>query len=299
MKPRDILLAVLASVIWGLSFLATRWGVESFTAAQLTALRFFIACIPVLLLPRPRISWPLLIATGATLFLGQFFLVFLAFRYGMPAGLASATQQVHVFFTVLMAAIFMHEIPTRRQTAGIVVAFSGLVLIAFSAGVDLPLIALGLALSAAFSWGIGNILLKHASKNSKKPIPMVPLMAWLSLVPPLPALALSYFFDTDASLLDAVTKASWISLASVIYLGTVSTVLAYAIWGHLLTRYPAAVVTPFSLLVPCTGILASAIVFGEVFPPIRYGGMALILAGLAIVVLPGSKATPKLIVPPA
>jgi hypothetical protein len=82
MKPRDILLAVTASVIWGLAFVATRWGVESFTAAQLTALRFFIACLPVLFLPRPRISWPLLIATGATLFLGQFFLIFLAFGIG-------------------------------------------------------------------------------------------------------------------------------------------------------------------------------------------------------------------------
>ena len=71
-----------------------------------------------------------------------------------------------------------------------------------------------------------------------------------------------------------------------IYLGAVATILAYAIWGGLLTRYPTAMVAPFALLAPCVGMLSSAIVFGEVFGAPRYGGMALILLGLAIIVLP-------------
>jgi O-acetylserine/cysteine efflux transporter len=39
------------------------------------------------------------------------------------------------------------------------------------------------------------------------------------------------------------------------------------------------------MLAPCTGVLSSALVFGEAFAPIRYAGMALVLVGLAIVVL--------------
>jgi len=35
----------------------------------------------------------------------------------------------------------------------------------------------------------------------------------------------------------------------------------------------------------CTGVVASAIAFGEVFSPLRYAGMALVLTGLAVVVL--------------
>ena len=83
---------------------ATRFGLESFTASQLTALRFLIAATPVLFVPRPAISWRLLVLTGLTLFAGQFLLLFLAFRHGMPPGLASVTQQTHVFLTVLLAA---------------------------------------------------------------------------------------------------------------------------------------------------------------------------------------------------
>jgi O-acetylserine/cysteine efflux transporter len=84
MKPTDAALAVLTSVIWGLAFVATKIALESFSPPQLTALRFLIACLPALLLPRPRISWPQLILVGSTLFTGQFLLLFFAFTNGLP-----------------------------------------------------------------------------------------------------------------------------------------------------------------------------------------------------------------------
>jgi hypothetical protein len=46
------------------------------------------------------------------------------------------------------------------------------------------------------------------------------------------------------------------------------------------------VVAPFALLSPATGILASAVIFGERFDPLRAAGMALILAGLAVIIWP-------------
>lgn len=82
-----------------------------------------------------------------------------------------------------------------------------------------------------------------------------------------------------------MSGASWVGIAGAVYLGAVAT-MAYAIWGGLLQRYPAGAVAPFALLSPCTGVLASALVFGELFSPVRYAGMALILAGLAVILLP-------------
>jgi O-acetylserine/cysteine efflux transporter len=58
-------------------------------------------------------------------------------------------------------------------------------------------------------------------------------------------------------------------------------------WGALLRRYPAAIVTPFALLVPLVGAGASALVFGERFGPLRLAGMALVLVGVAVSVAPG------------
>jgi len=284
MRVRDMGLAVLTSVIWGFAFVTYKFGLESFSAPQLTALRFMIACLPVLFVPRPKLPWSVIVLIGLTLFAGQFLLLFLSFALDMPAGLASVTQQTQAFFTVLLAALLLREIPRLRQSVGMVVALAGLVLIGLTTGADLKPAALGLALAAALSWAVGNILVKRTAG-----VPVFPLMAWCSLVAPLPVLLLSWLVDPQPSLIGAVMNASWQSIATALYLGTLATPIAYGMWSHLLQRYPASVVAPFALLSPVTGILSSALILGEVFGPLRYAGMALILAGLAVIVWPTKK----------
>jgi O-acetylserine/cysteine efflux transporter len=280
MPLRDMVLAALTSMVWGFAFIATRLALDSFSAPQLTALRFLIACLPVFFVPRPKIAWPSLVLIGLTLFAGQFLLLFLAFGAGMPPGLASVSQQMQVFFTVILAATFLRDVPSARQCLGMVVAFAGLALIGLTIGGDLPPLALALALAGASSWAVGNVLVKRHAV-----VPIFPLVIWCSLVPPLPALLLSALADGQ-SLIAALAHASWLSLAAAIYLGTMATIFGYAVWGRLLQTHSASVVAPFALLSPCTGIIASATLFGEAFPPLREAGMALILAGLVIVVMP-------------
>ena len=281
MRLRDMALAALTSVIWGFAFVTYKFGLESFSAAQLTALRFLIACLPVFFVPRPKLPWSMIALIGLILFAGQFLLLLMAFALDMPAGLGSVTQQTHAVFTVVLAAIFLREFPTLRQCIGMVVAFAGLALIGLTVGGGLKPAALGLALAAASSWAVGNLLVKRTGDT-----PVFPLMVWCSLVVPLPVLVFSYFVDPQPSLVQAIMQASWHSIATALYLGVPSTLIAYGLWSYLLQRYPASVVVPFALLSPATGILASALIHGEVFGPLRLAGMALILAGLAVIVFP-------------
>jgi O-acetylserine/cysteine efflux transporter len=284
MSFRDMALAAFASVIWGVAFVAAKFALESFSAPQLTAVRFLVASAPVVLVPRPAIAWPTLLLIGMTLFTGQFMLLFFAYTHGLPPGVASVTQQMHAFFTVLLAALLLGEIPSRRQCLGLAMGVAGLGLIGVTTGTDLRPIAVGLALAGAFSWAIGNVLVKRAAG-----IPIFPLVVWGSLVPPLPALLVSSLYQDGPSLGAALAGASWRSLGAVLYLGILATIVAYAGWGSLLQRHPAAVVAPFALLAPCTGVVASAVILREVFSPLRYAGMALILAGLAVIVLPARR----------
>jgi O-acetylserine/cysteine efflux transporter len=85
MPIRDMVLAALTSVVWSFAFVATKWGLDSFSAPQLTALRFLIACLPVLFVKRPPIGWASLVLIGLTLFTGQFLLLFFAFTPAMPS----------------------------------------------------------------------------------------------------------------------------------------------------------------------------------------------------------------------
>src|SRR5487761_1686019 len=236
-------LAAATSIIWGFAFPAIKIAMTDFSAPQLTALRFIVGALPVFFIKRPRVSWT----------------------------------------DIVLIGLFLGDHPTRRQIVGMVVAFAGLALIALTVGGDLRAVALGLALGAAFSWSIGNVLVTRA-----KGAPIFALLVWCSLVPPLPSLAVSAAVDR-VPIWTALAHASWSSLIAVIYLGTIVTNVGYAAWGWLLQHYKAGSVAPFALLSPCTGILASALMFGEIFPPVRYAGMALILAGLAVILLPGAK----------
>jgi O-acetylserine/cysteine efflux transporter len=287
MPARDMALAALTSIIWGFGFIAGRLALDDFSPAQLTALRFIVAALPVLVVRPPRLSWAMLGLIGLTLFAGQFLLLFHALALGLPPGLASVTQQAQAFFTVLLAAAFLREIPDRRQSFALIGGLAGLVLIGSTTGVALSLAALGLALGGAFSWAIGNLLVRRIEA------PVLPLMVWCSLVPPLPALALSGLVDEGPSLPMVLAQASWSGIAAVLYLGVLATPVAYAMWSGLLRRHPAARVAPFALLAPCTGVVAAVVVFGESFAPLRLAGMALILIGLAAIVLPaGARPTP-------
>lgn len=264
-----------------MAFVATKLALESFSPPALTALRFLIAAVPALVLPRPPVGWPRLVAIGATLYAGQFLLQFFAIAHGLPPGLASLLIQTQALFTILFAAITLRERPTSRQISGVAVAFAGLVLILMTVGGDLSLIGFWLAMGSAISWGVGNVLLKRIGD-----VEMLDLVVWLSLVPPLPALALALMLDGPGAIARAAAGASWVAIAAALYLGVVATILAYAIWGRLLRRYPAATVTPFALLVPFVGAYSSGLVFGERFGPLRLAGMALVLLGIAVIVLP-------------
>ncbi len=284
MNPRDIALALLVAVVWGLAFVAIRLGLNGFSPPQLMALRFVIAALPALVVARPKISWAMLLALGMALFTGQFLFGFFAMANGMPPGLASVVVQTQALFTVLFAAVLFGERPAPRQLGGLLTAVVGLTLIGLTVGRGLTAIGLALSLASAVSWSIGNVLLKRLPKIPK--VDMLPLMVWLSLVPPLPGLALSSVLDGVWALPVAFTHASWSSLGAVLYLGVVATVGAYAVWGHLLHKYPAASVTPFAMLVPCVAALSSAIVFGERFESLRLAGMATMLVGVGVAILP-------------
>jgi O-acetylserine/cysteine efflux transporter len=232
-------------------------------------------------LPPPPVPWTALIPTGLTLFAGQFLFQFFGIAHGMPPGLASVVVQSQALFTIVFAALALGERPSRRQWIGIAVALAGLTTIATTVGTSLTLAGLLLTLVSAISFGIGNVLLKRVASAD-----MLRLTAWLSLVPPLPALALSVALDGPAGFITALGQASWAALLSSIYLGVVATTLGYALWARLLRRYSAALVTPFALLVPFVAAAASSAVFGERFGPVRLSGMALVLLGLAVIVLP-------------
>lgn len=283
--PVHVALALVVALLWGVAFVATRLALDEVSPPLLAALRFVVAALPVAALPRPPIRWRTLVLIGLTLYTGQFLFQFFGIAAGMPPGLAAVVVQTQALFTIVLAAVVAGERPSRREWSGTAVAFAGLAVIAAGVGRDLTAAGLALTACSAMSWGAGTVLVKRLPA-----VDPLALAAWLSLVPPLPGLALASVLDGPRALL-AWRGVSWVAIGAVLYLGLGATVVAYAIWGYLLRRHPAARVTPFALLVPFVAAGASALVLGERFGSRRLLGMALVLAGLVIVVRPGAGVT--------
>src|SRR5437868_329186 len=136
MKPVDVGLAIMVAVIWGLAFVASRFALNEFSPALMTALRFAGAALPCLFVRKPDISWPLLIAISGTLFLGQFLAQAYGIAHGVPVGLTSVIVQSQALFTIAFAVVAFREMPTPMQTVGIGVATIGLLMICGTVGYD-------------------------------------------------------------------------------------------------------------------------------------------------------------------
>jgi len=184
---------------------------------------------------------------------------------------------MQVFFHGVAGGNFSARRAEPQANVGMSIGFAGLALIALTLESEFPPLAFGPALAGASSWAVGNVLVKRRTD-----IPIFPLVVWCSLVPPLPALAVSLAVDPVSDLAAAIARASLTSLGAVLNLGVGATTVAYAIWGRLLRQHPTGAIAPFALLAPCTGVVASTLVLGEVFSPLRYTGKVLILVGLPV-----------------
>ena len=280
MKPADVFLAVMVAVIWGLGFVGARLALDELSPALMTAMRFSIAAVPCLFVRRPNVSWTVLIAISGTLFLGQFLSQSWAIAHHVPVGLASVVVQSQALFTVAFAAAAFREIPTRVQIAGIAVAAVGLLMICGTVGFDFSAGAFAVLMISPVSFAIGNLLLRQA-----RDVPMFDLFAWLCLVPPLPLLALALVADGPQATWHSLWQMSLTGWASMLFVGAISTSIAYWLWGRLLRDHTAAQVVPFALLVPFVGAAASSVVFGEKFGPLRLAGMVTVVAGIGIMLL--------------
>lgn len=279
MTVRHVALAVFVALLWGFNFIVIKFGLDSFPPLLFSALRFLCAAIPaVFFIERRSIPWRLILQVGVVLGVVKYSLLYLGIKAGMPAGLSSLVLQAQVPFTVIISALMLAERPSRLQQAGIVIALGGIAVIAHARAGGVTLAGVVMVVGAAVAWSGANVLIKRA--GGAEPFR---LMVWMSLVPPLPLLVLSLL--TEHNHWAAIQHMGLRGAGTIVYTGLVATVLAFGIWGRLLHQHAAGAVTPFALLVPVFGMAFSSLILGEALTPSGLLAAALVLLGLAVVVI--------------
>ncbi len=288
MPTRDRLLAALVAVCWGLNFPAIHLSLQQFPPFFLVALRFTLIAIPTLLLvPRPTAPWRWIVLYGLGFGVLQFVFLYLAMSSGMPTGLASLVLQSSAPFTVVLAGVFLRERITARQGAGILLAVAGLGgIAAHRAGLagGATLVPVLLTLAGGLGWAVGNLGNRRAVQaQSGEPFR---LMLWMSVVPPLPMLALSLALEgpdrITASFQDLGSTQGLLAIGGLLFTVVVATLVGSGLWTTLMGRHPSSTVAPFSMLVPVVGIAASWLLLRERTSPTELAWGALVVAGVLL-----------------
>lgn len=290
MTTRDRVLGLTVVVLWGLNFLAIRAGLDHYPPFFFAALRFAVIAVPVVLFvrrPDVPLKWLLLYGIGFGML--QFAFLFAAMNAGMPTGLASLVLQSSAPFTVILGALLLSEKVAPRQWIGIGIAVAGMVLIGWDRAVGATLVPMLLTLLAGLSWAFGNLGNRLARATpDRRPAsgsltdPMR-LMLWMCVIPPIPMFALSAVVEGPVTGWTAVASSissgqygGLVGLAYIVFLGTIA---GSGLWTILISRNPAGVVAPLSLLVPVVGIGASWLVLDETPSVLSLVGAAIVIGG--------------------
>ena len=279
---RHALLALAVVAVWGTNFAVIKSALAHLPPFTFATLRFAFAFLPAaFLLRRPQVPWRNLAAYGVLIGVGQFGVLYFAMDGRISPGLASLVVQSQVFFTIGLAIWLKGEKLSPRQGLALLLAAAGIGVILLHVDAVTTPLGLSLILIAALSWSLGNMV-----QRATPEAPSLAFVVWASLFSVPPLLVLALVFEGAPAMVAAVTTMTPVVWAELLYQSFGNTLCGYAAWGWLLARHPAAVVSPWALLVPVFGLTASALALGEPLPAWKLAAAALVIGGLALNTLP-------------
>jgi O-acetylserine/cysteine efflux transporter len=275
MTPRDVALATLPPALWAITYVIAKPATAHFPPLLLIAMVYGLTAA-MLVRRRWRTPFWTLLACGTFGGGVQSALIYAGIAR-VPATMTILVVQSQVPFAVLAAWALGQERLNPRRTAGIAVALAGVCLVvglpdAVGETGGLLLIVFGTA-----SWGAAQAVIRAGSRDSGSE-----LMGAIALIAAPQLLVLSLILESDQ--VAALAHAGWVEWSMVLALAFGGYALPYAIWYSLLRRYRVDQITPFALLMPITGVLASAAILGERPSLMSLLGGVIILVGLALVV---------------
>lgn len=276
MSAIQVVFAIAVPLIWGYQFVVIKIGVTEFPPLFFLALRFLaISALLVPFVQRPTRQQIGPVA-AISVFLGglNFGLFYIGLQLG-SGSMSAVAYQLATPFTVLLAWPLLAERPSLRMSAGVVLAFAGVVVLAAKPGPTANGLALLLVVCAAFSFAVSNVLTKRYG-----PFDPMMLMGWSSLltVPQVILMSLLLEHGQAASLVTA-DQIGWLALAYTIFAGGIA---GFGLWFWLIARCSMSRVAPFGLLLPVFALISSVLFLGErMTPKLIFGGL-LAISGVAI-----------------
>ena len=287
MGPREWLLLLGLSLLWGGSFFFSAVALRALPPFTIVTLRVGLAaaCLLVVLrlaglaMPRDRAAWQAFLGMGLLNNAIPFSLIVWSQTH-IASGLAAILNATTPLATVLVAHFCTRdERLTANRLAGVVVGLVGVTVMigpALLAGLGSDVLAQLACLAAAVSYACAGVFGRRFRRMGIAPLQTAAgqVLASTALLLPMALLV-----DRPWTLAMPGLPA-W---AAVLGLALLSTALAYVLYFRILATAGATNLLLVTFLIPVSAIVLGVLVLGERLAPTQLAGMALIAAGLAAI----------------
>jgi drug/metabolite transporter (DMT)-like permease len=286
---RVVLAFAAIYVIWGTTYLAIRYAIETLPPFLMGSARFFIAGgllfawarfrgVPT---PRPAYWVPAVVASAFLMVGGQGMVTWAELR--IPSGLAAVLISIMPIWMLGLNWVRPGgQRPDRKMITGLVVGFVGVVVLIGpwqTGGRDVNVLGAAAVLLAALSWAAGSLY----TRSVQTPVPhlMVTAMQMLSGAVLLLLLgsALGEWGHVSAAGISAV------SVAALIYLAVIGSMVALSAYMWLLRVCPPSRVSTYAYVNPVVAVFLGWLVAGESFTPRMLVAAAIILGAVVLVTI--------------
>lgn len=274
-------LLTTVAVIWGSSFLFIDVGLESFTPGVVALFRVGLGALALAVVPRARRSveradLPRIALLGIT-WMGVPLLLFPTAQQWIDSSVAGMLNAAVPLSTAIWAAALLRRLPTRRQAAGLLLGFAGIVLVSLpelptdrlaAEGSGAAVLGVGLVLLAVFLYGLSaNLAVPLQQRYGALPVLLrAQLFAMIVVVPVGLATA-------------GGSTWSWSSALAMIPLGVLGTGLAFVLMTTLVGRVGGPRGSIAIYFTPLVAIVLGVVVRSEDVHPLAIVGSLLVIGG--------------------
>lgn len=296
--PTGMIVLAFAAVyvIWGSTYLAIRWCVESMPPLLMAGTRFLLAGIILLLLARrfdktpiTRAQWAAAAIVGVLLLVGGNGLVCWAEKT-IPSGIAGLLiATTPLWFALLEWLLFRGARPTVGVFSGIAIGLLGMYLLIDPIGSskwEYDIRGVTALFCACFSWALGSLYSRRAPRPSSPSVATGMQMLCGGV-----ALLIVSYFAGDWARFDyaSVTMRAWVSWAYLLFAGSIVAFSAY-VW--LLRVCTPSLVSTYAFVNPLIAVGLGWLAGETSVTPRTALAMGVVLVGVVVITLnPGKSRT--------
>jgi len=274
-RPKDWVLFLSLSAIWGSSFLLMAIGLDAFHPGLVTWLRLGFGAAVMAMLPQarqariPRSERRRLWVLGL-IWLAIPFVLFPLAQQWIDSAVAGMLNGATPIFTAVVASILLMHLPGRLQMIGLVVGFAGILSIALPSAGEGSTATIGVVLvvlaTVCYAFAT-NIVVPLQQRYGS--IAVMARVQWVAaaLVTPYGIYGLTQ------------SAFAWSSLVAMVAVGVLGTGLAMVLMGSLVGSVGPTRATFITYLIPIVALVLGMVFRDEVVSPIAILGVVLVIAG--------------------